>query len=683
MSFLAPLFLVGGLAIAAPILFHLIRRSVRDRVEFSSLMFLAPSPPRTTRKRKLEHLILLALRCLILLALAAAFARPFFAKDITPPDATGAHRQIVILIDTSASMRRAGLWTKAHTVAERWLDKATPADEVAIMTFDRQSRTVQSMTEWNSWPADQRAALTRQRLDAISPGWMGTQLGPALLDAAAQFANQKVDPQTPAQRSIVLISDMQEGVKLDGLQGHDWPNGLHVAVERIDSPKQSNAGLEIPEGSAGTVRVTNSKDSTKEKFHLAWQGVSDSTEIYLPSGQTHTFPTPKLPSGVKTAALQLTGDDADFDNISYFAAPEVEDVSICYFGSELTNDPAKPLYYLQRVFPDSARRHVKIVGLDALNQSAFAIVPGSLTAEQTTALRDWLASGKTALLLLAGQDSAPVLSGLLSQSVIQITDAASDYALLGQIDFKHPIFAPFDDPRYSDFTPIHFWKHRRWEIPPALTNATVLAKFDDGSPALAQIPIGKGNLLVLASGWSPSDSQLAVSSKFPPLMETMLDWSGSGAPARFQFRTGDSLPPPRTSTTEIEWAKPDGTKKSLSAAAPFTETDLPGIYTATVSDPAAHGGKIHNFAVNLSLDESKITPLSQDELARLGVPIGPASEEPTATTRIHQRQLLHAELENSQKLWRWFLLSALAIACVEIILSGILSPTVKTAGAGR
>jgi hypothetical protein len=87
--------------------------------------------------------------------------------------------------------------------------------------------------------------------------------------------------------------------------------------------------------------------------------------------------------------------------------------------------------------------------------------------------------------------------------------------------------------------------------------------------------------------------------------------------------------------------------------------------------------------VNIPLDESRISPLSEDELARLGMPIGPASEEPIAATRIHQRQLLRAELENSQKLWRWFLLGALGIACVEIILAGILSPSVKTAGASQ
>ncbi len=106
MSFLTPLFLLGALAVAGPIAFHLIRRSARERARFSSLMFLNPTPPRTTRRRKLEHLWLLILRCLCLLALAAGFARPFFAKDNAVPDAAGARRQLVILLDTSASMRR-------------------------------------------------------------------------------------------------------------------------------------------------------------------------------------------------------------------------------------------------------------------------------------------------------------------------------------------------------------------------------------------------------------------------------------------------------------------------------------------------------------------------------------------------------------------------------------------------
>ena len=56
---------------------------------FSSLMFLRPTPPRVTRRRKLEHLFLLLLRCLCLLLLATGFARPFFSNNSALPAAGG------------------------------------------------------------------------------------------------------------------------------------------------------------------------------------------------------------------------------------------------------------------------------------------------------------------------------------------------------------------------------------------------------------------------------------------------------------------------------------------------------------------------------------------------------------------------------------------------------------------
>ena len=61
--------------------------------------------------------------------------------------------------------------------------------------------------------------------------------------------------------------------------------------------------------------------------------------------------------------------------------------------------------------------------------------------------------------------SSQTLAALTGLPELQITEAGGDYALLGEIDFTHPLFAPFDDPRFSDFSHIHFWKHRRMEFP--------------------------------------------------------------------------------------------------------------------------------------------------------------------------------------------------------------------------
>ena len=61
--------------------------------------------------------------------------------------------------------------------------------------------------------------------------------------------------------------------------------------------------------------------------------------------------------------------------------------------------------------------------------------------------------------------------------------------MLGQIDFEHPIFAPFAEARFSDFTKIHFWKHRRLETD-QIPGARVVARFDNGDPAFVQVPVG-------------------------------------------------------------------------------------------------------------------------------------------------------------------------------------------------
>ena len=96
------------------------------------------------------------------------------------------------------------------------------------------------------------------------------------------------------------------------------------------------------------------------------------------------------------------------------------------------------------------------------------------------------------------------------------------YALLGDIDFTHPVFATLASPRYNDFTRIHFWRHIKFTIADS-DRVRLLARFDNGDPALWEHSSGLGRVFVLASGWRPRDSQLALSSKFVPLLGGILD----------------------------------------------------------------------------------------------------------------------------------------------------------------
>src|SRR5437868_12047932 len=96
MSFLAPLFLLGTVTIGLPILFHFIRRTTRERKPFSSLMLLLQSPPRLTRRTRLEHILLLLLRCTAICMLARGFARPFLRQSMATPDNRAAKRSLVL-----------------------------------------------------------------------------------------------------------------------------------------------------------------------------------------------------------------------------------------------------------------------------------------------------------------------------------------------------------------------------------------------------------------------------------------------------------------------------------------------------------------------------------------------------------------------------------------------------------
>ena len=238
-----------------------------------------------------------------------------------------------------------------------------------------------------------------------------------------------------------------------------------------------------------------------------------------------------------------------------------------------------------------------------------------------------------------------------------------DYALLAQIDFQHPLFAPFADPRFSDFTKIHFWKYRRFDAT-TLTGAQVIARFDGGDPAIVQAPLGKGSVVIFASSWRPQDSQLALTSKFVPLLHALLDQSSRAPAARAQYFVGDEVPLP-AEPAALQVRKPDGTEVAAAAGAKFSGTDQPGIYAVTPG--------MMRFVVNLAPAESRIAPLPPARFAALGVPL-PSAEHaaaPPTAGQLAQRQA--AEIEGRQKLWRWLIVVALGVLLLETLIAGKLS----------
>src|SRR5207253_2754488 len=131
MSFLNPFLLFGSLALAIPVLIHLVRREKSEIVPFSSLMFLLKVPKRSIRQQKMKNLLLMALRLLILALLVGAFARPYLTQPANPAAAAAQNRGTVLLLDNSYSMRYGDTFEKLKTEARKRIDAMKAGDRMA------------------------------------------------------------------------------------------------------------------------------------------------------------------------------------------------------------------------------------------------------------------------------------------------------------------------------------------------------------------------------------------------------------------------------------------------------------------------------------------------------------------------------------------------------------------------
>jgi hypothetical protein len=679
MNFLAPLFLFGALAVAGPIIFHLIRRTTREVKPFSSLMFLQPTPPRVTRRSRIENFWLLLLRCLVLLALALGFARPFFRESTAQnPGGTGPGRRLAILVDASASMRRETLWTQAREKAEALLRATTPLDTVAVLVFDRTPRVLVDLEQWRTMPVDQRAPSAARKLEAVAPGWSGTNIGAAMLQALDLISGARQE--TPTRGEIVVISDMQEGARLDGLQGLEWPANVTVRFNSVAVAKPGNAApqwlvggdeKESQDAEGGMrVRVFNAAEAKAERFRLAWgAGPESGLDAYVPAGQSRVVRVPKLPSGTEKVAL--TGDDSDFDNTVWLLPPQPRRVPVIFLGADADDDTRGSLFYLRRAFEPTAQEIIEITARRAgdtvatfeLQKAQLLFLGDGATDGQIAGARQFASDGRTVVASLSGSASVTALGRLLEIPDLTAEEAkVRDYALLAQIDFQSPIFVPFADPRFSDFTKIHFWHHRRVDAD-KIPGARVLASFDNRDPAILRVPLGKGVVIVLASTWRPSDSQLALSSKFVPLLHAILDESAGLPPARAQYFVGDEIALP-SAPQPFTMRKPDGSESPVPAGGKFTGTDQPGIYVA-------NPGELR-FVVNLDPEESRTSPLAPDRLASLALPMADKVAA-AAASREAGVQAMATEAEQKQKLWRWLVIAAVMFLLVETAIAAKLS----------
>ena len=703
MSFLTPLYALAGLAIIAPIIAHLVRKRPKDKIEFSSSLFLERDTPRLTKSSQVDQWWLLILRTLLVLLVAAAFARPYWNSPVSTDSARSGVKRL-IMIDVSASMRRAGLLERAKEKSSEWISSANPEDVVAVYSFHRDLVPAFSLeTSLDAGP-EQRQSLAKQAVAGLEATWLDTNVGASVRTAVELLSAEEESPDKsettiPASLELVIVSDFQQGGQYEELALIEWPKGLvvrQISVGLSDDPTNAFAKVirlnaadskDVVDDSVaeqnqqGTsaddkaiVRVSNSPNSRAESFKVGWvdtQGkIIESTiaEALVPPGQSRNIFVTAMPKDA--VALRLTGDNVDFDN-EFFCSTESKLTKTIYcFTNRSDIDEKSAAFFLQQLPLSGNSYNVDLRILRSseaweldpkLNPCTFLI--GLPEDSSLNKLKRYLDDGGAIFWLIDQSVSETqdlwqaALRALSNQMIISVSEGLiTDFRLLQNINFSDYLFNEFADAKFSDFTKIRFWKQRDLTLETS-SSAEMLAEFDHGKPALVRLRIGNGELTVLAAGWQPEESQLALSSKFLPLILRYVASSFPASRTRESILVGSKIDLMGSAQVSL----PDGNNVNLVAGKEQTLiASTPGNYSITSVE-----GTTRVLSVNLDSKESQIAPLDATRLLQWGVPL---EERKIANpTEGMLRQMRAVELEAQQGTWRWLLVIVIVAAALESI----------------
>ena len=694
LAFLVPLFLLGVAGIVVPIVIHLTRRQRRNVVHFPSLMFLQKIPYQEQRRRRIQHWFLLSLRAAALALLALAFARPFLDQSELGLGLSSGPREVVVLVDQSYSMAIGDRLERAKDEARDVFGRLGPLDRASVVAFSQGAAVLARST---SDPTRLRGAV-----DTIVASSRATRYGPAL-----KLAQTIIEESTLPAGEVVLLSDFQrngwggdEGVRLPPGStvttvdlGDDEPLD-NVLVTDVTLPRQIVSGRErvtatariARQGGRGPVDVPVS-------LEIDGQEIATRTVTLAPGAATAVTFTPFTLSLPHTrGTVRVPSDDLDADDSHHFVTSpgssmpvlvmdgSAEDGSLYLMGAlEITEDNR---------FGVSVRRSSTVRPADLDGTAAVFLNDVRIDGGSAERIREFVTDGGGVLVALGEEGAWPasaadMLPGIVGPALDRLRGQGGR---LGYLDYDHPVFEVFSGPRSGDFTGARFYRVRAFQ---PSDSATVIARFDDGAPALVEGRIGEGRILVWTSTLDDFWNDLALQPVYLPFVHRLAEHLGGRAEAQPWFITGqvvDLANPASLETAGLVSSEaaglaegrdqialtPTGSSLSLPAneGPRYLPLDEHGFYT--VREPGTDPDRPFVLAVNVELEESDLTRIDPQEMtSQITAPAVEGSQSETSLTQA--TELRREDMERRQSLWRWLLLAALLLFVGETALSNLVS----------
>src|SRR5918993_2908503 len=693
MSFLTPLFLLGLAALAVPVLIHLTQRERKSVVEFPSLMFLRKIPYESVQRRRIRDWLLLAMRLGAIALIVLAFARPFL-RGSNVSAASGGARDIVVLLDRSYSMGYGDTWTRAQRAAAAAIESATGADRISLVVFADTAEVALRSTP------DRSRAIAE--INAATPGPGSTKYAPALKLAGSLLAESLLP-----RKEIVIVSDFQRG----GWQPDDtlrMPGGTTITTVPVEGAQGANLALTPvallrsreagqPERITVTAGVVNrtATPAADVPIELVIDGrVVQDLRISAAANASAsvsfapvTITTPNTRAVVRLGTGgQAPVDALARDNVFNFTVTPTAPVPVM----AVSQGSSDATLYLSRALAigeaprfDASMQSPDALAGDALNRARVIFLNDVGISDAAAAKLVAFVEGGGGLFMAMGQRATWPSSraAWLPASIGPPVDRTRGAARLSGMDYGHAVFEPFRAPRSGDFSSARFYSYRALG---AAKDASVLARFDTGEPALVERTAGRGRIILYASTLDLSWNDLALKPMFLPFVHQLgrhlsgfreqpawltigqvLDIDAAEVAAGATWGSPARAPDGRTILP------PSGQRRALpvpaaapGAAAPpaaALELNEQGFYE--IRGAGRDGGPVIVAASNVSLAESNLDRMDPKELVAAVTGNGTSGSAPGQDVLPDEAQ------ELAQRVWWYLLFAGILLLIAETVLA--------------
>jgi hypothetical protein len=684
MNFVNPLFLTGALVAAVPILLHLIRREHARRIEFPTLMFLRRITKRTIRYQKLRHLLLLLLRILALLLIVLAFMRPYrtAAKAAAPiGKSVSAH---IIVLDNSMSMGYQGRWDRARKAAADIVKQATPGDMFAVLEFSDNTEV--------------RISLTTSSAEALTQIEKGVELSDRLTRyaQALRIAQRLALDSGAGKRIIYLISDFQKNGW--AAEEQEFHLGAGIDLKSVDMGSSDFSNLAIrdarvieAESAAGGFSIKASvmnfgnRDRRDVSVKQSVDGrVLAEKKINVAGGSSAgaEFQVPGLLSGQHSVVLEADDSFLTRDNRFCMTIEARGKTPVLVIDNPEGRGRRTSSFFLAKALNVEQLSSYKLTIASPKNLAISGSLliwndaPGGAAMQKK--LQDFVkAGGGLAVVLGDSIQSSDFNRSFGSWLPVRMAESpvetrsrmrpAENYVLMTDVRSDHPIFQPFGKPHSGTFSNVRFYRHAPLSVG---AGAEVPARFDNGDPALACVPVGKGRVVIFPSSADDSSNDLPLKAVYAPFWQQILRYLEGFKEQRHWREVGDAATPKKILIeAALRQAKgnldpgdaiaildPDRRRLAWTPDSEDVVLDRAGFYEIRTMNLSAA------VAVNTVPRESDLTHGNAEEMIA-----GWLSSKPAVSSQ--EERPAPEEQDKRQRIWIFLLAAAVLFLAAESLLS--------------